>query len=436
MFRWGDMSHTDMKETNCLNITQEINKGINSILHLPKLSSFLFPKEFEILPNITEVFELEFAFYEYKFLSKDEIIKRGAFFKSVDGIPTYHYIICSNNSSLIWEGKSKTTRVYFKEGSFSTGYATHGLFPYRGKFHPQLIKGLLNILGIQQGEIVLDPMCGSGTLNIEAGIVGINSIGIEKSPFCILMSKVKYESLKIESSQLFSVLKNMQKNYEFLIRNKKLPPEFSYENNFNLENAITLLAFLDAMGYARRCKKSIDILFPSVIRRYIDQINSFIQIRDKLELKIGNARFAIGDARNIPLEDNSIDAIITSPPYSFAIDYAENDRPQLEYLGCNVDELKEEMIGLKGRTRKEKLENYFKDMERVLSEVYRVLKPNKYAVIIIGSNDIQTGGVRLETEIEKIAIDLGFILDQKIVKPIKGIQNTMKDEYILFLRRI
>jgi hypothetical protein len=31
---------------------------------------------------------------------------------------------------------------------------------------------------------------------------------------------------------------------------------------------------------------------------------------------------------------------------------------------------------------------------------------------------------------------IGFSLDQKIVKPIKGIQNTMKDEYILFLRKV
>ena len=89
------------------------------------------------------------------------------------------------------------------------------------------------------------------------------------------------------------------------------------------------------------------------------QINSFIQARDKLKLKIGKARFEIGDTRNLTLGDNSIDAIITSPPYSFAIDYAENDRPQLEYLGYDVSSLKEEMIGLKGKSKNEKLSNYF-----------------------------------------------------------------------------
>lgn len=414
---------------------EQISK-IDSISDLPKIASLLLPEGYELLPNTSELFELEFAFYEYKFLTKDEIIQRGAFFKSIDGFQTNHYIICSNNSPLIWQGRSETTKAYFKEGNFSTGYATHGLFPYRGKFHPQLIKGILNILKVQPGDVVLDSMCGSGTLNVEASIIGIDSIGIEKSPFCVLMSEVKYEALKVDSSQLSLILNNMRKNYETLISSKKLPRDFSRHDCFEPERAITLLAFLDAMGYARRCSKSIDILFPSVLKRYMGQINSFIQARDKLKLKIGKARFEIGDARNLTLGDNSIDAIITSPPYSFAIDYAENDRPQLEYLGYDISKLKDEMIGLKGKTRKEKLANYFDDMNEVLSEMSRILKVGKYAVIIIGSNDIQTGGIRLETRVEEMALEHSFALDQKIVKPIKGIQNTMKDEYILFLRKV
>lgn len=429
-------TNISMKETFGLNTQIEEISKINSLSDLPKITALLLPDGYELLPNTSELFELEFAFYESKFLAKDEVIQRGAFFKRVDGMPTHHYTICSNNSPLIWQGRSETTKSYFKEGNFSTGYATHGLFPYRGKFHPQLIKGLLNILGVHPGETVLDPMCGSGTLNVEASIIGIDSIGVEKSPFCVLMSKVKHEALKVDSTILSSILRDMHKNYKILIGSKKLPTDFSYQDGFEPEKAITLLAFLDAMGYARRCSKSIGVLFPSVLKRYVGQINSFIQARDKLDLEIGNAGFEIGDARNLTLEDNSIDAIITSPPYSFAIDYAENDRPQLEYLGYNISELKNEMIGLKGKTRKEKLANYFDDMNKVLSEMSRVLKIGKYGVIIIGSNDIQTGGIRLETKVEEMALKHGFVLDQKIVKPIKGIRNTMRDEFMLFLRRV
>jgi DNA modification methylase len=294
----------------------------------------------------------------------------------------------------------------------------------------------LNILKIQPEDIVLDPMCGSGTLNVEASILGIDSIGVEKSPFCILMSKVKCEALNINKSQLSLILDNMHKNYKILSNSKNIPADFSYNGGFESEKAITLLAFLDAMGYARRCSKSIDILFPSVLKRYIGQINAFTHAREKINLRIGKAKFEIGDARNLTLEDNSIDAIITSPPYSFAIDYAENDRPQLEYLGYDISKLKDEMIGLKGKTKREKLANYFDDMDKALKEMARVLRVGKYVVIIIGSNDIQTGGIRLETKVEEMALKYSFVLDQKIVKPIKGIQNTMRDEYILFLRKV
>ena len=146
-----------MKDTSGLNMQIAQTSKISPILDLPRITSLLLPKEYELLTNTSEVFELEFAFYEYKFLTKDEIVQRGAFFKSVDGFQTNHYIICSSNSPLIWQGRSETTKAYFREGNFSTAYATHGLFPYRGKFHPQLIKGILNILKIRPGDVVLDP---------------------------------------------------------------------------------------------------------------------------------------------------------------------------------------------------------------------------------------------------------------------------------------
>jgi len=135
------------------------------------------------------------------------------------------------------------------------------------------------------------------------------------------------------------------------------------------------------------------------------------------------------------IKDASVDGVITSPPYSFAIDYAENDRPQLEYLWFDVDKLKNEMIGLNGRSRKEKLQRYFEDMNRVMSEISRVLRIGKYVVIIIGSNDIQTGGIRLENKIKEFGNLHGLNLVREIRKPIKGIRNTMHEEYVLVFRR-
>jgi len=133
-----------------------------------EVSSFLkilFESEVELLPSVNELFELDLAYLEYNCLPDGDLLDRLAYFKSVDGKFTKHFLMYNHPARTLIDNRSPSTKAYFENGLFSTGYATHGLFPYRGKFHPQLIKALINIIGIKEGEIILDPMCGSGTAN-------------------------------------------------------------------------------------------------------------------------------------------------------------------------------------------------------------------------------------------------------------------------------
>ena len=57
-------------------------------------------------------------------------------------------------------------------------------------------------------------------------------------------------------------------------------------------------------------------------------------------------------------------------------------------------------------------------------------------VVIIGSNEIQTGGIRFEEEIKKLAPDCGLSLDKMLHKPIRGIQNSMAEEFVIFMRKV
>jgi hypothetical protein len=56
-------------------------------------------------------------------------------------------------------------------------------------------------------------------------------------------------------------------------------------------------------------------------------------------------------------------------------------------------------LDLKEKQKTQKLENYFADMDSFCSQVSRVLKKEKYFVLIIGSNTNQTGGIRLEEKV-------------------------------------
>lgn len=411
---------------------------MNDIFNTESIINELFGNNIELFPSVNELFELELAKLEYKRLSSEQLLERTAYIKSVDNKLSKHYLLYSSSLEKIHANRSSATQVYFEEGQFSTGYATHGLFPYRGKFHPQLIKGLINILNIQKGETILDPMAGSGTTNVEAALMGINSIAIDVSPFCQFMIKTKYEALTIDIKLLEQTKTENKKVFDFFKQGDVLNriAKIGDDNKIKIYN-LAFLAFLDALGYSKRVVKSNhEQLFEKVFPRYIETVRSFLSNPWFVQNEIGRLNILTdSDALKMKLDVNSVDCVITSPPYSFAIDYVENDKDQLEFLGYDTSELKNRLIGLKGKTKNQKLDNYFADMDSFCLEVSRVLKKEKHFVLIIGSNTNQTGGIRLEETIIDSAQKYDMPLVKSILKPIKGMRNTMKEEFILIFKR-
>ena len=350
----------------------------------------LFPKGYQLIEGTDDIFELDLALWEYENLSKTELIDRSAFFKTVAGIETIHFKTCNlHNLEEIHKESSFRTKIFFLNGKYSTGYSTHGLFPYRGKFHPQLIRALLNILKVKKGDVVLDPMAGSSTVSVEANLLNLDSISVDLSPFCNLMGKVKTFALNLD----IEILQKITKNSIGLLNGLKNKKILNYLLGSPCDKKkyyeIVLLAFLDAMGFSNRINASIEKLFPRVLERYVATIENFQKARKEIKLKIGTSKIIQASALQLPIDDDSVDVIITSPPYSFAIDYLKNDQPQLEYLGYNLNTLREEMIGLSGRGIENKLELYFKKMTKALEEMKRVSKKNSFIIIIIGTNEIQ-----------------------------------------------
>lgn len=400
--------------------------------HTPLLEK-LFAKDYQLIDGTDEIFELDLALWEYEVLSKKELIDRSAYFKLVDGKETTHFKTCNlQNLEEVHKNSSFRTKVFFLDGKYSTGYATHSLFPYRGKFHPQLIRALLNILDIKPGHIVLDPMAGSSTVAVEANLLGIDAISVDLSPFCELMGKVKTFALNLDINILESIVANPKEILEKL-KKDRVPEYFKNNKDDKKRNyyEVVLLAFLDTVGFAGRSNSSIDKLFPRVLERYISTIKYFQEARQKMDLKIGRSKITQGSVMKLPIADDGVDAIITSPPYSFAIDYLKNDQPQLEYLGHNLETLRQEMIGLQGRGVENKLEIYFDKMDKALGEIKRVSKKGSPIIIIIGTNDIQTNGVRLEKKVIELGEKQGLKFELNLKKPIRGLQNTMKEESIL-----
>ncbi len=415
----------------------------------------LFTDGLELSPNLSEVYELALAYYESRILTKKELLKSSAYFVKVDSVFTNHFYICTGDPVKIPEYSSSRLKSFFINNQFRTGYSTHGLFPYRGKFHPQMIKALINIMGIKPGEKILDPMMGSGTVPVEASLMGINSIGIDSSPFCRFMAQVKCDSLKINPMCLDDLLKNYENIFldfnscpkkfnnqkDVFLKKNFSPGAVDKDKIFNL----VFLAFLDSEGYAQRSKRKSHLEhFKSILERYFAVVNKIVTVENHLKLEPAHTDLTQGDARKIDIENNTIDGIIFSPPYSFAIDYLKND---LSHLGCfeqDVSKLNQNMIGMRGKTLKEKYNLYLEDMDNVISECYRVLKPGRFCTVIIGTNDSQLSKALkiprnevagLNEIIKKIGLSKGFSHVRSLPRQIVGMANTMRQEYIVILQK-
>ena len=120
-------------------------------------------------------------------------------------------------------------------------------------------------------------------------------------------------------------------------------------------------------------KQNIRIAVVCIARRTFDHLAAS-EIYNKIQTEV-----FIGDARNLdPLKDNSIDLIISHPPYFGAILYYNIYQLENDLLGFDHEEIKDVDISTYS------LEKYMRNMKKVFDETYRVLKPKKYACVVIG----------------------------------------------------
>ncbi|MFX1537654.1 MAG: DNA methyltransferase, partial [Promethearchaeota archaeon] len=117
-----------------------------------------------------------------------------------------------------------------------------------------------------------------------------------------------------------------------------------------------------------------------------------------------NATIMLGDARHLKLEEDSIDVVISSPPYYNTLDYVGQTRVRLYFLGLNKekqDELRQDLI--------QDSRSYLEDMIKVGKELKRVVKHDSLIVFVLG--DVHRTSYSINTASEVSAIyqeKLGF----------------------------
>ncbi len=253
-------------------------------------------------------------------------------------------------------------------------YVTHGLHPYKGKFYPQLAKGLMNLCGLSPGARVYDPFCGSGTTLLECYLNGFSSFGCDLNPLATKIAKAKVGILdvnpdivreavatlanKIEDAPIelpdnweqfdHTCLDEIQKWFprpvvsklNWLLRSVRSVSDGVTKDFFEviLSSIIRQVSQqeISDLRVRRRREAIVDAdvfqMYLDALGRQYERIERFWSVRGYSPNAFRHSTVINGDSReaittnNLGLEAGSVDLILTSPPYATALPYIDTDR--------------------------------------------------------------------------------------------------------------
>ena len=341
-------------------------------------------------------------------------------------------------------------REWAFESVRSTEQWTHGYHRYPAKFLPDVVRKIIEEYA-NGSKLIADLFAGCGTTLVEAKVHGISSVGVDINPVAQLITKVKTTPLAPDAlQQAYTALVNLfdkynESDYEDIKKHERIdywytPSQkakiaFLYDKVFHLEvDDDTKDFFYVCISHIlKNCswwlqsgtkpQRDMEKEPEDPFNEFKRHCNKMIGWNEKFynELsKIGYlgipCEIYLGDARHTSITSESIDAIITSPPYVTSYEYADIHQLTaywMEYIS-DIHEFRKKFIGssysgndsllVPNSKQAQKIVNdlsenskhiardvaqYFNDMQEVAKEMARVLAPNGHACIVIGNTKIK-----------------------------------------------
>lgn len=355
---------------------------------------------------------------------------------------------------------------------------THGYHRYPAKFLPNIVKKIIE-RHTKTGDTVADVFAGCGTTLVEAKIHGRKSVGVDINPVAQLITSVKTNPIEpVKLSETYS--KIIEKFNDFILENyiniatheridywffseNKGKIAFLYEVILNLEEEQKVKDFflVALSNILKNCSKwlqtstkpQIDpnkvpsdpfVAFKRQVKSMIKKNSEFYQELERLNYLDTECNIYLEDARNTNIKPDSVDVIITSPPYVTSYEYA--DLHQLtgywfeyvenllkfrkQFIGTfySYGKIKESVSDLANqtvnkiaekhlRTAKE-MSNYFADMTAVSDEMFRILKDGGKAFVVIGNTTFKNVKIHSAEIFAEILKYSGFEIDDVIKRSI------------------
>ena len=292
--------------------------------------------------------------------------------------------------------------------------------PWSGQFSPQLANGLLRKYA-EPETVILDPFVGSGTVLLEAGRLGLKAFGSDINPAAVAMSKVyQFINLLLSERQLCLARTNdaLEKRLQVISPPLGTPEELKYKLvdlascGENYSNVLAELLVVVADFY--KPGLSINRIF-EVWRKIASLIIGLPHSNRPI-------RACNADVRNLPLDNSSIDLVLTSPPYINVFNYHQRFRASMEALRWDLLRVAKSEFGANRKHRGNRFLTVIQfclDISQALDELKRVCSDDARLIFIVGRESTVCGtrffNGEIVTEIAHKALGFELSLRQERV---------------------
>jgi len=313
----------------------------------------------------------------------------------------------------------------------TNAYAFHNLYPFKGKFYPRVVRTLLNAFKITSEHIILDPFNGSGTTTHEASLMGIKSVGVDITPIGTWLAELKNELPFLKEEEITFSWEELGEIF------KAIETKTWKHANPTVYKLMLILYFDTIDAFARTSRYNKESKFGLFVRKYkyiLSCYKKLMEIKEEWSLNFTKAKIIQGDVLELKKHrwmEEHFDAVITSPPYYFSIDYVGKDKLAYEYLGINMKEIESKYLGMKNSGEKlkiygkfpSKVITYYNDLKKSIENIFWSLKPGGKLAIIVGDSTV--GGKKIPTTMmtKKFCEEVGFKFNKLIFNPLLGARN-------------
>ena len=305
----------------------------------------------------------------------------------------------------------------------------HGFHAYPARAHPVTARRLVDAFAPAKG-LVLDPFCGSGTILIEAMLAGRNALGTDLNPLAVMLARAKTHPRKPEATAALVAAAQEVAAFADARRKAKLgatrrlpqedvsvftphvllemdglragiekaPPEARPDLQLVFSSILVKLSAKRGDTSDEPLEKRVAAGYPArlFVRKTEELVQRFAEFAELLPKPFPRSRVLLDDAGQLnKLEESSVDAVITSPPYVATYDYIAHHELRMRWLGLDIRRLASGEIGARRHYERLSPEEARAAWERELAKFFtalaRVTKKGAPVILLIADSATPRG---------------------------------------------